>query len=114
MAELDAEWATCMEDAGQGGHASPMEAQNSIHEEMNKVYENMDMSEEATAPPEPDQAAMDALAEREVELALADLDCREETDYRDRNAEITREVEQQFIDDHKAELDAMVASVEQN
>ncbi len=114
MAELDAEWATCMEDAGQGGHANPMEAQNSIHEEMNKVYENVDMSAEPSASGEPDQAAMDALAEREVELALADLDCREATDYRDRHAAITREVEQQFIDDHKAELDAMVASVEQN
>ena len=114
MAELDAEWATCMEDAGQGGHANPMEAQNSIYDEMNKVYEDVGMSEDPTAPGEPDQAAMDALAEREVELALADLDCREEIDYRDRHAEITREVEQQFIDDHKAELDAMVASVEQN
>jgi hypothetical protein len=113
-AELDAEWATCMEDAGHGGHASPMEAQNSIYDELNKVHENVDMSEEPSAPIEPDQAAMDAIAEREVELALADLDCREEIDYRDRHAEITREVEQQFIDDHKAELDAMIASVEQN
>jgi hypothetical protein len=114
MAELDAEWATCMDDAGQGGHASPMEAQNSIHDEMNKIWENVDMSEEPTASGEPDKAAMDALAEKEVDLALADLDCREETDYRDRHAAITREVEQQFIDDHKTELDAMVASVEQN
>jgi hypothetical protein len=114
MAALDAEWAACMDDAGQGGHANPVEAQNSIHEEMNKVWENVGMSEEPSASGEPDQAAMDALAEKEVDLALADLDCREETDYRDRHAEITREVEQQFIDDHKAELDAMVASVEQN
>ncbi|UOY00804.1 hypothetical protein [Blastococcus sp. PRF04-17] len=115
MAELDAEWASCMEDAGQGGHASPMEAQNSIHEEMNKLYESVGMPEEdATAAPEPDRAATEALAEREVELALADLDCREEIDYGDRQAEITRTVEQRFIDDHKAELDAMVASVEQN
>ena len=115
MAELDAEWATCMEDAGHGGHANPMEAQNSMYEEMNKLWEDLDMSADPSAAPvEPDQAAMDEIAEREVELALADLDCREEIDYRDRHAEITREVEQQFIDDHKAELDAMVASVEQN
>jgi hypothetical protein len=114
MAELDAEWTTCMEDAGHGGHANPMEAQTSIHDEMSEFYENVGMPEDPTAPVEPDQAAMDALAEREVELALADLDCREETDYNDRQAEINREVEQQFIDDHKAELDAMIASVEQN
>jgi hypothetical protein len=114
MAELDAEWATCMEGAGQGGHASPTEAQNSVYDELNKLYEDVGMSENPDAPGEPDQAAMDALAEREVELALADLDCREETDYRERHTDITREVEQQFIDDHKAELDAMIASVEQN
>jgi hypothetical protein len=114
MSELDAEWAACMEDGGQGGHANPMEAQTSVYDEMNTFWEDVDMSAEPTAPPEPDQAAMDALAEREVELALADLDCREETDYRDRNAEIVREVEQEFIDDHKSELDAMIAAVEQN
>ena len=114
MAELDAEWATCMDAAGEGGFANPTEAQNSIYDEMNKIYENVDMSEDGMPTGEPDQAAIDELAEREVELALVDLECREETDYRDRSAEITREVEQQFIDDHKAELDALVAAAEQD
>jgi hypothetical protein len=114
MAELDQEWATCMDTAGQGGHASPTDAQTSIFDDLNKIYESVEMSEDGSAPGGPDQAAIDALAEREVELALVDLECREETDYRDRFAEITRTVEQQFIDDHKAELDAMVAAAEQD
>ncbi|TYP81910.1 hypothetical protein [Blastococcus xanthinilyticus] len=114
MAELDAEWTACMDAAGHGGHANPMEATDSIHQELNAMYENVGMSDEGLASGEPDQAAIDALGEREVELALADLDCREETDYRERHAEITRQIEQQFIDDHKTELDAMVAAVQQD
>ncbi len=114
MAELDGEWATCMDAAGHGGHATQMDAQNSVHEELNEIYESVATSEDGMPTGEPDQAALDALAEREVELALADLDCREEVDYRDRSAEITREVEQQFIDDHQAELDALVAAADRD
>ncbi|RZU30674.1 hypothetical protein [Blastococcus saxobsidens] len=114
MAELDAAWAACVDDAGHGGHADPMEAQTSIHDAMNALYEEGGMSEDGSMESGPDQVDMDALAEREIELALADLECREETDYRDRSAEITREVEEQFIEDHKAELDALVAAAEQN
>jgi len=114
MAELDAEWAACMDAAGHGGFVTQTDAQNSVYEDMNAFYESSAPSEDGSMPEEPDQAALDALGEKEVELALADLDCREETDYRDRSADITREVEQQFVDDHKAELDAMKAAAEQD
>ncbi|WP_204261220.1 hypothetical protein [Blastococcus saxobsidens] len=114
MAELDDEWSACMDASGHGGFATQMDAQESINEAVNELYENVGMSDDGMPTGEPDQAAFDALAEREVELALADLDCREEIDYADRAAEITREVEQQFIDDHKTELDALVAAAEQN
>jgi hypothetical protein len=114
MAELDGEWAACMGAAGHGGHATPMDAQNSVYDELNEIYESVGTSEDGTPTGEPDQAALDALAEREVDLALADLDCREEVDYRDRSAQISRDVEQQFIDDHQAELDALVAAAERD
>jgi len=114
MADLDAEWAACMDAAGQGGFTAQVDAQNSIYEDMNALYEEMPVSDDGSMTGEPDQAARDALAEREVELALADLDCREETDYRDRSAEVSRELEQQFVDDHKAELDALKAAAEQD
>ena len=57
-------------------------------------------------------AAMGVIA-MEVELALADLDCREETDYTDRSTDIARDAEQQFVDDHRSELEAMKAAAEQ-
>ena len=112
MSELDAEWAACMEAAGHGGYTTQTEPQNSLYEELNAIYEATPVTEDGVGS-EPDQSAIDALAEREVELALVDLDCREETDYRDRNEEITREAEQQFVDDHKSELEALRAAAEQ-
>jgi len=114
MAELDGEWAACMDAAGEGGYPTQTEAQNSVFEDLNEVYESVQLTEDGEAGGEPDQAELDALAEREVELALVDLDCREETDYRDRSTDVTREAEQQFVDDHKSELEAMKAAAEQD
>lgn len=114
MVELDGEWAACMEAAGHGGFTTQFDAQNSVYEDLNAIYEAEAPTDETEMSGEPDQAARDALAEREVELALADLDCREETDYRDRSTELNREAEQQFVDDHESELEAMKAAAEQN
>jgi hypothetical protein len=108
LSELDAAWADCMSQAGHPGFTQQWDAQNSIYEDQNAVWETMDPDTG-----EIDQAAMDALGEKEVELALADLDCREQTDYREKQTDITFEAEQQFVDDHKAELDAMKAAAEQ-
>ena len=113
MAELDGEWSACMDAAGHGGFTAQADAQNTVYEDMNAFYETTGDGSEPM-PAEPDQAALDALAEEEVELALADLGCREETDYRDRAAEISREAEEQFIADHQAELDALLAAAEQD
>ncbi|MFS0712405.1 hypothetical protein ABC195_00870 [Microbacterium sp. 2P01SA-2] len=106
MADLDREWAECMDAAGYPGFAAQADAQNSIYEELNGVYEN-------STETGPDQATMDEIHEREVELALADLDCRKETDYRAKYQKAQFEAEEQFIADHKAELDAMKAAAEQ-
>ena len=129
MVAVDGEWATCMDAAGHPGFTTQAAAQESMYTAMNEFYESSapvegeplpeDADAEASASggpspaDEPDQAALDALAEKEVALALADLDCREETDYRDRQTEVQRTAEEQFIADHKAELDALVAASEQ-
>jgi hypothetical protein len=119
---LDGEWAACMDAAGQPGFTTQMDAQQSIYDAQNAFYEDSslattELDAEATsgAPfEEPDQAELDALGEEEVALALVDLDCREQTDYRDRQLEVQRQVEEQFIADHQAELDALVAASEQD
>ncbi|MCR2794378.1 hypothetical protein NQ156_15015 [Microbacterium sp. zg.Y625] len=106
LADLNAEWASCMDDAGHSGFVAQADAQTSMSDELNAYYENQTEWIE-------DDPALAELAEREVELALADLDCREKTDYRDQQAKITAELEEQFIADHKAELDAFKAAAEQ-
>lgn len=120
LSDLDAQWAACMADAGHPGFSAQQDAQNSINEKMNAVYENSVPTATATsaasgetAPAGPDEAAMDAVADEEVELATADLDCREKTDYRDKMQEVQFKREQQFVDDHKAELEAFRADLEQ-
>jgi hypothetical protein len=50
---------------------------------------------------------------KEIEVALADFDCRQKTDYLDRYFEIMRDSQNQFIAEHKSELDEMAAAIEQ-
>lgn len=106
MSEIDAEWSACMSEAGHAGFARQSEAMTSITDELNAYYENQTEWVE-------DDPALDELAEREIELALADLDCRESTDYRERRQEVVVALEEEFIADHQVELDAMKAAAEQ-
>lgn len=120
ISALNAEWAGCMADAGYPGFSAQQDAQNSINEKMNAAYENSVPTATATgaasgetAPAGPDGADMSELGKEEIELALADLDCREKTEYRDKMQEVQFKREQQFVDDHKAELEAFRADLEQ-
>jgi hypothetical protein len=51
--------------------------------------------------------------ENEIKIALADFDCRQKTDYVERFFEIMRDSQNQFIAEHKSELDDMAAAIEQ-
>lgn len=104
LVDVDAEWSACMADAGHPGFSVQNDARSSISDKMNTMYDDSGSA---------DEAAMDAVAEEEIELALVDLDCREETDYQDTMESVQFKLEQQFIDDHKAELEAFRADAEQ-
>lgn len=121
--ELDAAWSSCMADAGYSGFTKQYDAQQSIYDEMNALWENGPEWDESLPEEEMNriweeydkqvQEEMAPIAEREIALALADLDCREETDYRAQKLEIQFEIEEQFVNDHKAELEAFKAAAEQ-
>ena len=102
IAELNAEWPSCMADAGFDGFASPEEAQTSISNQLNAIYE--DSGETG----EPDQGAMDELREVEIDTAVADRTCQEDLGYTEAVQEVQFAREQHFIDSHQAELDAML------
>lgn len=115
FAKLDADWAACMAEAGYGGFAKQMDAQDSIYQLINKYWENAPQGDGEQNPDfgtmkDPEYAK---IADQELPLALADLTCREKTDYRQQQLRIQFAAEEQFIADHKEELDALKARAEQ-
>lgn len=107
--EIHQKWATCMADAGHAGFAKQSDAQTSISEKVSKFYES---TSESSGPPQ-DDPEFAKLGEEEIALALVDLDCRTKTDFTAQQQKIQFELENQFIADHKVELDALKAAAEQ-
>ncbi|MGV3711608.1 hypothetical protein [Pseudolysinimonas sp.] len=107
LADLNRAWSACMTEAGFSGFATQPDAQNSIYDEINAFYEARPEGAEQ------DDPEFLAIGEKEIELALADLDCREQTDYRQQSLKLQFELEEKFIQDNQAELDALKAALEQ-
>ncbi len=101
FAEVDAAWASCMADAG-FTYDNPFAAQDAVfHEWFAEV--------DGTVGPDP--APIDERAEAERRLAVADLDCQEETDWRARHRVVEVQLQQEYVDAHRADLDALAASL---
>lgn len=104
IVELNGKWSECMADAGYPGFELRWDAQTSISEEMNTFWEGQEN------PEGPSEDQLEELKEKEIELALADLQCAKQLDYDTTQFTAQFALEQQFIDDHKAELDELVAA----
>ncbi|KJQ54826.1 hypothetical protein [Microbacterium sp. SA39] len=129
MAALNKKWAACMTDAGEPGFTAQADAVQSILDEQNALMEAAAPGESGDAEgddsvsgeessPESEAIAespeMTALGEREIELALVDLTCREKTSFKEKSLEIQFALEEEFIADNKAELEAFKAAAEQS
>ena len=106
LVALDAEWATCMADAGYATFLKKGDAQESISNDQNAIYESATETG-------PDEQALADLREKELAVAMADYTCAEEVDYTDASMKVQFDLEEQFITDHKSELDALIADSEQ-
>ncbi|MBF0672094.1 MAG: hypothetical protein IR160_05860 [Salinibacterium sp.] len=113
LATLDREWANCMQEAGEPGFDTQMSAANSIYDEINRIYEASAESDPEGLGDPNESAEMKALGEREIELALADYDCREETSYMEEALKLQFDLEAQFVDANKADLEAFKTALEQ-
>jgi len=103
--KLDSEWATCMADAGYTDYKAKQDAVQDVIDKNNALWETG--SEEG-----PTEEAQAAQRDYEIEIALADFKCADAMDYTNKVTAIQFELEEQFITDHKAELDAIVAEAE--
>lgn len=123
MGELHAEWADCMTSNGHPGLATGSDAEQSIAREHTALWDTANpgladaaetmRGEEQPQMNVPPMNALEELAQRERELALADLDCREQIDYWTKYDAIVIREEQRFLDDHKSAVDAVRAAFEQ-
>jgi hypothetical protein len=108
MKELDADWASCMADAGYTEFKAKQDAAQSIYDQQNEFWENNPTGEAPT-----DEQTKE-WRETEIDVALADFTCGEKLDYTQKQLAVQFELEEQFIKDHKAELDELVAFQEKN
>jgi len=112
---LQSEWSACMADAGFPDLATPTEAQDSVMDAQNALWEDLPQPENPDDPdavwPEPSAEDVQAVKDTEIETALADFRCKESVRWTEREQKVTFAIEEQFIKDHKAELDAYKASM---
>lgn len=121
--EINDEWATCMADAGITGMTTPMAASELFYQEYDKLYqeadaqidwENLDWeSLDGTTDPVTEimeKSGLAELREREIAAAVADFHCQEELDVEARSLEIQFELEEEFVETYRADIDAVVAA----
>lgn len=106
IAKLDRQWADCMADAGFDGFTSPNSASNVISEEYNALQMPDGEDGEWVELSKEDQKKFQ---KREIEVAVADATCKKQLKYEDAVMKITFALEQKFVDEHKSELDALLA-----
>jgi len=98
FADVDASWASCMADAGFGDR-SPRAAQERIQQE------HLAASVDGVAP---GGSVVTDGATEERRVAVADLQCRDATDWTARHRAVELELQQEYVDAHLAELEALV------
>jgi len=103
MVEINESWATCMADAGHPDFATPQESMDSIMELQNSFWEDHQDDPDYTGPTEDELATA---KEQEIELATADYTCQDETDFAAEQLRVQFEIEQEFVDENRAELEA--------
>lgn len=110
LVELNTAWADCMAEAGHPDLANPQAAMDSVMELQNSQWEEHADDPEYTGP---EGEELEALKEQEIELAVADYTCQEDVDYVDGQLRVQFEIEQQFIDENLAELEAFAEALAQ-
>lgn len=109
---LDA-WTDCIAEAG-FDFATPEEAQQSIYDEMNALWEAVAPTDpeavtDGESYPEPDEAAMAELKTKELALASADYACKESSGYATAWETANLALEKRMWDKYGEQLEAAAA-----
>jgi len=110
----------CMTQAGYPGWRNPRHVDRALFDEFLGIQDadptldllaEWDWEAEPDGPP-PFERDTASLREREMALALADIDCREALDFDARQREIVLVLEQEFVDRNRDELEAWASAAE--
>jgi hypothetical protein len=113
---LDAEWEACMTRQGytfeeyQGDHDPSVAMAVALRTRPDGTLGPTSDGEASADIPVEEKSLLGTEPERKV--ALADYDCRVETDYLDRLTQVRWSLDEQFIEEHQGELDRLVAAAE--
>ena len=103
---LNAEWAACMAEQGFGQFRSPRQAETELIAEWDAIPRTLN---QATNIWEIDPTDHLAFTERELSVATANYDCQTQVQFEQRHNEISFELQDEFINQHRNELEAYVA-----
>ncbi|MGC0369929.1 hypothetical protein [Microbacterium sp. SLBN-111] len=103
--KADSDWSSCMAEAGHPDLKTQSDGLTSVSERLNEAAGDGSGTL--------DSATAEQLRKTEIDTALADLDCRTKTDYAERSKRARWAVEEKFVADHRAELEAAKAAAEQ-
>lgn len=112
-------WLSCMAEAGYPHFQQAGEPEQSIHERLGELEgwdEYADLSEGEmldAEPPQIDPEELAKLQENEIELAVADHECMA-AHYDDVFADVSNELQDEFVEEHRAELERYRDWAEEN
>lgn len=108
------EWSDCMAQAGYSGLENPPAAVAFISDQVEERYTEANADQDpgsgTTEVIEPD---LTDLAAVEIAVATADLGCQEEAGYQQEQLRLRFEREQEFVDAHREDIEALKIAIEQ-
>ncbi|WP_291050508.1 hypothetical protein [Herbiconiux sp.] len=102
------EWSSCLASAGYPGFEHKDDPLSHFSDRMGELQKTGD-GLQAGQPSDLDPAALAALQEEEIATAVADFDCARDTGYAETLQREQTRIEQEFVDENKDRLDALVA-----
>ncbi len=102
---LAARWADCMADKGFAGYSTLEDARADISAQDAALFAALPEGQDV-----PDETAYAELTKVEIATAVADAECQRDVDYLAAAQRLRFAAEQEFVDDHRTELDAMLAA----
>jgi len=109
---LNSQWAACLTDLGFPGLVSPGQTLQSLQQEWLELVLDAPWVDDLGGGGRREPDADGSFAARELALALADLECREQLDFDAREMEITHALQQEFVDTFGNELEAWASYAE--